>query len=83
VVQLAADGPSSSRTVTLAGSISVPRPVVKSMGEEEGRVLVRCRPYATFVTPPRHLHSNDQADPLTHRVSASIAWDAPGASDEP
>jgi len=46
-------------------------------------VLVRCRPYATFVTPPRHLHSNDQADPLTHRVSASIAWDAPGASDEP
>ena len=43
------------------------RPMVKAMAEEEGRVLVRCRPYATFVTPPRHLHRNDQeeqADPL-------------------
>ena len=59
------------------------RPVVKAMGEEEGRVLVRCRPYATFVTPPRHLHRNDQADQLTHWVSASMAWDAPDARDEP
>jgi len=59
------------------------RPVVKAMGEEEGRVLVRCRPYATFVTPPRHLHRNDQAEQLTHWVSASMAWDAPDARDEP
>jgi Pyridoxamine 5'-phosphate oxidase len=59
------------------------RPVVKAMGEEEGRVLVRCRPYATFVTPPRHLHRNDQAEQLTHWVSASMAWDAPDAKDEP
>src|ERR1700751_2781412 len=43
------------------------RPMVKAMGEEEGRVLLRCRPYATFVTPPRHLHSNDQQE-LTHWV---------------
>jgi len=52
------------------------RPMVKAIGEEEGRVLVRCRPYATFVTPPRHLHRNDQEERLTHWVSASMPWDA-------
>ncbi|MGA2211239.1 MAG: pyridoxamine 5'-phosphate oxidase family protein [Acidimicrobiales bacterium] len=52
------------------------RPMVRAMGEEEGRVLIRCRPYSTFVTPPRHLHSNDQEQRLTHWVSASMAWDA-------
>ena len=46
------------------------------VAEQEGRVLVRCRPYATFVTPPRHLHSNEQQE-LTHWVSASMPWDAP------
>jgi hypothetical protein len=58
------------------------RPMIKAMGEEESRVLVRCRPYATFVTPPRHLHSNDQEEPLTHWVSASMPWDAPDAPGE-
>jgi hypothetical protein len=58
------------------------RPVVKAVAEEEGRVLVRCRPYATFVTPPRHLHRNDQEEPLTHWVSASMPWAAPDAPDE-
>jgi hypothetical protein len=56
------------------------RPYVKAAADEEGRVLVRCRPYATFVTPPRHLYANDQAETLTHWVSASMAWDA---SDTP
>ena len=55
------------------------RPAVKAVAEQEGRVLVRCRPYATFVTPPRHLHSNDQQE-LTHWVSGSMPWDA---SDSP
>ena len=54
------------------------RPAVKAVAEEENRVLVRCRPYATFVTPPRHLHSNDQQE-LTHWVSASMPWDAADA----
>jgi Pyridoxamine 5'-phosphate oxidase len=58
------------------------RPMVKALGEEEGRVLVRCRPYATFVTPPRHLHRNDQEERLTHWVSASMPWDAPDSGDE-
>ena len=53
------------------------RSAVKAVAQEENRVLVRCRPYATFVTPPRHLHRNDQEEPLTHWVSASMPWDAP------
>ena len=57
------------------------RPMVKALGDEEGRVLVRCRPYATFVTPPRHLHRNDQEERLTHWVSASMAWDAADTTD--
>jgi len=59
------------------------RPMVKALGEEEGRVLLRCRPYATFVTPPRHLQSNDQDEKLTHWVSASMPWDAPDKPDLP
>jgi hypothetical protein len=58
------------------------RPMVKALGDEEGRVLVRCRPYATFVTPPRHLHRNDQQERLTHWVSASMPWDAADTPDE-
>ncbi len=52
------------------------RPVVEAMAAEEQRVLVRCRPYATFAQPPRHLHRNDQLDPITHWVSRTVAWDA-------
>jgi general stress protein 26 len=58
------------------------RPMVKAAAEEEGRVLVRCRPYATFVTPPRHLHSNDQEEALTHWVSGSMPWDAADTPSE-
>src|SRR5258705_10567317 len=56
------------------------RPAVKAVAEEENRVLVRCRPYATFVTPPRHLHHNDPQEPLTHWVSGSMPWDAADTS---
>jgi PPOX class probable F420-dependent enzyme len=52
------------------------RPVVQAMAEQEQRVVLRCRPYATFAQPPRHLHSNDQPDQLTHWVSAAMPWDA-------
>ena len=57
------------------------RPLVKAVADEERRVLLRCRPYSTFVTPPRHLHRNDQEEPLTHWVSASMPWVAPDAPD--
>jgi len=53
------------------------RPFVEAMAEEERRVVVRCRPYATFAQPPRHLERNDQAEPLTHWVSATVPWDSP------
>ena len=52
------------------------RPFVEQMAIDEGRVVVRCRPYATFATPPRHLHSNDQEEKLTHWISGSVPWDA-------
>lgn len=53
------------------------RPVVEAMAAEEDRVVLRCRPYATFAQPPRHLHRNDQAEPVTHWISGAMAWDAP------
>jgi len=53
------------------------RPVVEAMAAKEQRVVLRCRPYATFAQPTRHLHSNDQADPITHWISTTVPWDAP------
>lgn len=53
------------------------RPFVEAMAEEEDRVLLRCRPYATFATPPRHLHRNDQEERITHWSSGTVPWDAP------
>jgi len=52
------------------------RPVVAAMAADEERVVVRCRPYATFSQPPRHLQRNDQHADISHWVSASVAWDA-------
>jgi PPOX class probable F420-dependent enzyme len=53
------------------------RPFVDAMRVEEGRVVLRCRPYATFGQPPRHLHRNDQDEQITHWTSGSVPWDAP------
>ncbi len=52
------------------------RPFVEAMATEEGRVVLRCKPYETFATPPRHLHSNDQEEKLTHWSSGTIPWSA-------
>ena len=52
------------------------RPFVEAMVQEEGRVVLRCTPYATFATPPRHLHRNDQDEKVTHWLSGSVPWDA-------
>ena len=56
------------------------RPVVQAMAEEEGRVVLRCRPYSTFAQPPRHLYRNDQAERVTHWIAAAMPWNA---SDDP
>jgi len=53
------------------------RPVVEAMAEQEDRVVVRCRPYATFGQPPRHLYLNDQEEQITHWISGTVPWDAP------
>jgi PPOX class probable F420-dependent enzyme len=55
------------------------RPIVQAVADQEDRVVVRCKPYETFAQPPRHLHSNDQSEAITHWVSAALPWDA---SDE-
>jgi hypothetical protein len=52
------------------------RPFIEAMAEREDRVVVRCRPYETFAQPPRHLHRNDQEEPITHWVSGLMPWDA-------
>ncbi|MFZ0833549.1 MAG: pyridoxamine 5'-phosphate oxidase family protein [Mycobacterium sp.] len=53
------------------------RPAVVAMAAEEERVVIRCRPYATFAQPPAHLYRNDQEEKITHWVSATVPWDAP------
>ena len=53
------------------------RPFVVAMAEQERRVVIRCTPTSTFAQPPRHLERNDQAEQLTHWVSASVPWSAP------
>ena len=53
------------------------RPFVEQMAIDEDRVVLRCRPYSTFATPPRHLDRNDQAEKLTHWLSGSVAWNEP------
>ena len=52
------------------------RPIVDAMFDEEDRVALRCRPYATFATPPRHLHRNDQEEKLTHWAGGTVPWNA-------
>jgi len=52
------------------------RPFIHEMREKEDRVVLRCTPYATFASPPRHLESNDQEEELTHWLSGSVPWAA-------
>jgi PPOX class probable F420-dependent enzyme len=53
------------------------RAYVEQMADKEDRVVVRCRPYATFAQPPRHLYRNDQEEEITHWESQIVPWDAP------
>jgi Pyridoxamine 5'-phosphate oxidase len=51
------------------------RPMVEEGARVEKRVAVRLRPYATFYTPPRHVHREADINPdLLHETSASIPW---------
>jgi hypothetical protein len=51
------------------------RPMVAEGARQEKRVALRLRPYSTFYTPPRHVHSEaDIGAGLRHETSASIPW---------
>jgi hypothetical protein len=50
------------------------RPMVEDAARAEQRVTIRLRPYATFYTPARHVHSEADIEGLTHETSASIPW---------
>lgn len=52
------------------------RPMVEEGARSERRVVLRCTPYATFATPPRHVHDESDVPTLTHWTSASIPGDA-------
>lgn len=51
------------------------RPMVEEGAQQEKRIAVRLYPYATFYTPPRHVHSEADINPgLTHETSTSMPW---------
>jgi PPOX class probable F420-dependent enzyme len=49
-------------------------PEIQRMARDEQRVVIRVRPYATFATPPRHVHKAEDIDGLTHFTSTSMPW---------
>jgi pyridoxamine 5'-phosphate oxidase-like protein len=51
------------------------RPMIEEGARIEKRVILRLRPYATFYTPPRHVHSEADIGPgLLHTTSTSVPW---------
>jgi hypothetical protein len=50
------------------------RPQIEQMADDEERVVIRVTPYATFETPPRHVHQMSDLDTLTHFTSTSLPW---------
>jgi PPOX class probable F420-dependent enzyme len=66
-----------TRVVGLMAGQQVPesrRPQIAKIAEEEQRVVIRVRPYATFETPPRHVSTMSDIDTLTHWTSTSMPW---------
>lgn len=51
------------------------RGLVAQGAKAEDRVVLKLRPYATFETPPRHVHAESDINPsLTHWTSSSLPW---------
>ena len=51
------------------------RPMIAEGVTRENRVVLRLTPYATFETPPRHVHSaRDINEKLTHELGTSLPW---------
>lgn len=65
------------------GGVMAERKLDESMREHatarvirEDRVQLRLKPYATFMTPPRHARNEGEFAQLTHWTSSSLPWDA-------
>ena len=66
-----------TRVIGLMAGEEVPEsrhPQIKKMADEENRVVIRVKPYATFETPPRHVYQMSDLDTLTHFTSTSLPW---------
>ena len=66
-----------NRVVGLMAGEQVPesrRPQIEKMADDEDRLVIRVTPYATFVTPPRHVWKMSDIDTLTHYTSTSLPW---------
>ena len=66
-----------TRVIGLMAGEEVPEsrhPQIKKMADEENRVVIRVKPYATFETPPRHVYQMSDIDTLTHLTSTSMPW---------
>jgi hypothetical protein len=51
------------------------RPLVEQGAVKEGRVVLRLTPYATFHSPPRHVHSEkDVNEKLAHDLGDNQPW---------
>jgi hypothetical protein len=51
------------------------RPMVEQAARIENRVVLRLRPYATFETPPRHVHSAAEVnEKLLHGYGEMVPW---------
>ena len=53
------------------------RPMVEEGARREDRVVLRLKPYATFHSPPRHVHqASDINEKLLHDLGALMPWNA-------
>ena len=51
------------------------RPMIAEGASREGRVVLRLRPYATFHSPPKHVHqASDVNEKLLHGLGDSQPW---------
>lgn len=46
----------------------------RELATAEDRVVLRLKPYATFMTPPRHVYHEDDLSTLSHWTSTSLPW---------
>ena len=51
------------------------RPMAEEGARREGRVVLRLTPYATFHSPPKHVHAaSDVNETLQHGLGDSLPW---------